>query len=100
MQPCADPVARARCDVEATLSIIEGKSRLMLVRFVRDQPRRCRECRRQFPEVSQEVAHPAGARWRATGWRAARWSGGSRRGEFPLTPFGRSLAPGLAALDA
>lgn len=100
MRACADPAVQFRCDVEATLSIIGGKWKLMLVWFLQDEPRRFSECRRRFPEISQKVLTQQLRELEADGvvhrevFREV-----PPRVEYSLTPFGGSLAPVLTALD-
>ena len=100
MTRCDDPVVQFRCDVEATLSVIGGKWKLMLVWFLREAPRRFSECRRQFPEISQKVLTQQLRELEADGvvhrevYREI-----PPRVEYSLTEFGRSLAPVLTALD-
>ncbi|CAA9527541.1 MAG: Transcriptional regulator, HxlR family [uncultured Sphingomonadaceae bacterium] len=96
-----DPVHQSRCDVEATLSVIGGKWKLMLVWFLRDGPRRFSECRRRFPEISQKVLTQQLRELEGDGvvhrevYREV-----PPRVDYSLTPFGRSLEPVVAALDA
>lgn len=95
-----DPVDQFRCDVEATLSVVGGKWKLMLIWFLRDAPRRFSECRRQFPEISQKVLTQQLRELEGDGvvhrevFREI-----PPRVEYSLTPFGQSLAPVLTALD-
>jgi DNA-binding HxlR family transcriptional regulator len=100
MHFCKDPVAQFRCDVEATLSVVGGKWKLMLIWFLRDAPRRFSECRRQFSEISQKVLTQQLRELEADGvvHREVHREIPPRV-EHSLTPFGHSLAPVLTALD-
>jgi DNA-binding HxlR family transcriptional regulator len=95
-----DPAHQFRCDVEATLSVVGGKWKLLLIWFLREAPRRFSECRRQFPEISQKVLTQQLRELEADGvvhrevFREV-----PPRVEYSLTPFGQSLAPVLSALD-
>lgn len=94
------PILQFRCDVEATLSVIGGKWKLMLVWYLREEPRRFNEIRRQFPEISQKVLTQQLRELEADGvvhreiFREI-----PPKVEYSLTAFGASLGPVMTALD-
>lgn len=94
------PVLQFRCDVEATLSVIGGKWKLMLVWYLREAPRRFNEIRRQFPEISQKVLTQQLREMEADGvvhreiFREI-----PPKVEYSLTALGASLGPVMIALD-
>lgn len=96
----SSPAHQFRCDVEATLSVIGGKWKIMLIWFLIEEERRFSAFRRQFPEITQKVLTQQ--------LRELETDGIVHREVFPqippkveysLTEFGRSLLPVMSAID-
>ena len=96
----ASPAHQFRCDVEATLSVIGGKWKIMLIWFLIDGERRFSAFRRQFPDISQTVLTQQLRELEADGivhrevFREV-----PPKVEYSLTAFGRSLLPVMSAID-
>ena len=101
MGKCASPAHRFRCDVEATLSVIGGKWKIMLIWFLMEETRRFSAFRRQFPEITQKVLTQQLRELEADGivhrevFRQV-----PPKVEYSLTEFGRGLLPVMGAIDA
>lgn len=97
----SDPSIEFRCGVEAALSLIGGKWKLLLIWFVSEETRRFNEIRRQFPEISQKVLTEQLRELEDKGVvRREVFPEVPSRVEYSITAFGESLAPVMDALEA
>ena len=100
MKPMDTPAEQFRCGMEATLSVIGGKWKIMLVWFLLDGTRRFGAFRRQFPEITQKVLTQQLRELEADGVvRREVFPVVPSRVEYSLTPFGQSLRPLIGAIE-
>ena len=89
----------AGCAVEATLTVIGGKWKGVVLHHLQEGPRRFGELRRVAPEVSQRVLTAQLRELEADGLIVRTvYAEVPPRVDYRLSPLGETLAPVLAAL--
>jgi len=93
------PMAPEDCPVDATLSVIGGKWKALILYHLRDGPRRFNELRRLIPSVTQRMITQHLRELEADGiLHREVFAVVPPRVEYALTPTGRTLLPILEAM--
>ncbi len=89
------------CSVEATISLIDGKWKCVMLFHLLDGTRRFNELRRRVPEATQRMVTNQLRELEADGLVERRvYAEVPPKVEYSLSPLGRSLEPVLMALKA
>ncbi|PCD01587.1 transcriptional regulator [Sphingomonas spermidinifaciens] len=97
--PRPDPVTGFSCGLDATLRLISGKWKPLIIYFLRDEPNRYGELKRAVRGVSDKVLIQQLKELEADGIVVRRdYREVPPRVDYALTPLGRSLAGALTPL--